>query len=315
MIKAITFILFLTSCAHNSSTYSQRAIASEKSVDSKVVDEYSWIESLDFVKKPEKNTEGKTRSSKQEFEFNSKDELSYALIKESLSFLTPEKLEEGLAKSEDVSTKMTLKCYQNKFDEAFLISDENYFKYKASADYWNAIGTCYFLKLDYAKAILFYNKARDLDSKFAPPINNLGVVYSRQGKYQKALAAFKLASDLNAFSVTPTYNLAVLYLKFGTVGKAMPIFQGLLKRSSNDEEILSAVAASYLLRGDFSKAVEMYSKLSKNILIEPTVGLNYAVALKLDGRASEAKVAFGNLSPAKGSLNEYLQKVEKFIKE
>ena len=81
---------------------------------------------------------------------------------------------------------------------------------------------------------MFYNKSRDLDAKYIPPVNNLGVVYQKQGKFQKALAAFKLASDLNNFSITPTYNLAQLYLQFGNVGKSLPVFQALYKKSPND---------------------------------------------------------------------------------
>jgi hypothetical protein len=51
------------------------------------------------------------------------------------------------------------------------------------------------------------------------------------------------------------------------------------------------------------------------MLAQPAVGLNYAVALKLQSRPMDAQTVMGNLNPASGALNEYAQKVEKFIKE
>ena len=150
--------------------------------------------------------------------------------------------------------------------------------------------------------------------KYIPPVNNLGVVYQKQGKFQKALSAFKLAADLNTFAVTPTYNLAQLYLRFGTVGKALPIFQGLQKRSPKDVEVSSALASSYLLKGDYQAAVDIYGRFDKATLAKPSVGLNYALALKLLNRPVDAQTVLGNVTASTGTGSEYAQKVEKFIR-
>jgi tetratricopeptide (TPR) repeat protein len=219
-----------------------------------------------------------------------------------------------VTKTDDPITKMNIKCYQGKFDEALKIADDEYMRFKANTSYWNQLGTCYFLKSDYAKAILFYNKSRDLDSKYIPPVNNLGVVYQAQGRFQKALSAFKLAGDLNNFSVTPTYNLAQLYLRFGTVGKALPIFQGLQKRSPKDTDVGSALASANLIKGDYQAAVDIYSRFDKEILAMPSVGLNYALALKLLNRPIDAQTVLGNVASGNGAISEYAQKVEKFIR-
>lgn len=220
MKKILPLLLIFSACSTTPENIS-REVASTKRTVSSAEDDFSWVEQLDFDKKAEE----KYRADKDEFDFSSSDESSNALIKESLSSLTSAKLEESLGKTDDPMMKMNIKCYQGKYEEALKIADEQYSKYKNNTSYWNQLGTCYFLKSDYAKAILFYNKSRDLDSKYIPPVNNLGVVYQRQGKFQKALAAFKLASDLNTFAVTPTYNLAQLYLRFGTVGKRFLFFK------------------------------------------------------------------------------------------
>jgi tetratricopeptide (TPR) repeat protein len=236
-------------------------------------------------------------------------------VKESLANLSAVRLEETLTKNDDVLTKMNIECYQNKFDQALKIADDVYSQYKNNTSYWNQLGTCYYLKADYAKAILFYNKSRDLDSKFVPPVNNLGVVYSKLGKFQKALAAFKKAADMGTFSVTPTYNLAQLYLRFGTVGKALPIFQGLQKKSPKDIEVNSALASANLLKGELATAIQIYSVMDKDTLAKPNIGLNYAVALKLSNRPVDALTVFGNVTASSSvDIKEYAQRVEKFIR-
>jgi tetratricopeptide (TPR) repeat protein len=307
--KLLPVLILLSACSTNVAIPNREIASSKKEVSKAPVDEYAWVEQLDFDKKVEE----KYRSDKDEFDFSSTDESAHSLVKESLGALPAAKLEEAV-KTEDLIMKINIKCYQGQFDEAFKIADEQYMKYRANASYWNQVGTCYFLKSDYGKAVLFYNKSRDLDSKYVPPVNNLGVVYQKQGKFQKALAAFKLASELNTFAVTPTYNLAQLYLRFGTAGKAFPIFLGLLKRSPKDTDVGSALASAYLIRGEYQMAVDIYSKFDKALVSTPSVGLNYALALKLLNRTADAQNVFGSITGVSSTIAEYSQKVENFIR-
>jgi tetratricopeptide (TPR) repeat protein len=306
--KLLPVLILLSACSSTPGNVVRKTAADG---DGKTEEDYSWVEQLNFDRK----AETKYQADKDEFNISS-EEPGHALVKESLSGLSAVRLEDAISKTDDSLNKISIKCYQNKFEEGFKIADEVYNQFKNNTSYWNQIGTCYALKSDYAKAILFYNKSRDLDSKFIPPINNLGVVYVRQGKFQKALAAFKKASALNNFSVTPAYNLAHLYLRFGTVGKAMPIFQGLQKKSPMDVEVNSALASALLLKGDYSSAAQIYGLLDKETLAKPGIGLNYAVALKLLNRPIDAQTVFGNISVATNAeIKEYAQKVEKFIRK
>jgi tetratricopeptide (TPR) repeat protein len=307
MKKLLPLILLLSACASSPDNNYRKGAAEE---NTKAEEDYSWVDQLNFDKK----TETKYQSDKDEFDISS-EESSHALVKESLANLSAVRLEETLTKNDDVLTKMNIECYQNKFDQALKIADDVYSQYKNNTSYWNQLGTCYYLKADYAKAILFYNKSRDLDSKFVPPVNNLGVVYSKLGKFQKALAAFKKAADMGTFSVTPTYNLAQLYLRFGTVGKALPIFQGLQKKSPKDIEVNSALASANLLKGELATAIQIYSVMDKDTLAKPNIGLNYAVALKLSNRPVDALTVFGNVTASSSvDIKEYAQRVEKFIR-
>lgn len=308
MKKLLPLLIILSACSSTPEGVYRKSAADEKV---KVDDDYTWVDQLNFDKK----SETKYQADKDEFNLSS-EESSHALVKESLTGLSAVRLEETAGKTDDVLIKMNIFCYQNNFEAGLKVADEIYDKFKNNTSYWNQLGTCYYLKADYAKAILFYNKSRDLDSKFVPPVNNLGVVYVKQGKFQKALAAFKKSSEMSTFSVTPTYNLAHLYLKFGTVGKALPIFQGLHKKSPKDLEVNSALATANLLKGDYSTAIQIYSGLDKDALAKPNIGLNYAVALKLSNRPVDAQTVLNNVSAAgSADIREYAQLVEKFIRK
>lgn len=242
---------------------------------------------------------------------------SWFLIKNDFSFTPEYHSDRGASLMEvegDKSIDLSSKCQDGKFDEAFKTADEIYLKNKNNAVYWNQIGICFYLKSEFSKAILFYNKARDLDSKLDAPVNNLGVVYQKQGRPQKALAAFKKAGELNSFSLQSNYNIAQLYLHFGTIGKALPIYEALLKKYPQDTEFNSAVASSHLQKGDFASALSIYNSLPKDIFTIPQFGLNYAVALKFSGKKEEATAVLAKINPSTGELKEYAQKVENFIR-
>ena len=305
-ISTLIFLIILASCSSNTTN---RKYASDEQL--KLEDNYNWVDSLDFDKK----AETKYKADSDEFNTKKSDEQANVLVKESISTLPAPRLDEQLKDSEDPLSKIVIKCYQNKYDEAFQIVDQIYSQFKNNTSYWNQVGTCYYLKGDYSKAVLFYNKSRDLDSKFAPPVNNLGVVYQKQGRYQKALSAFKKASELNSFSITPSFNLARLYLQFGIITKAEPIITGLGKRNSNDPQVMNALATVNLIKNNYSEAINIYSALPKDFLARPEVALNYGLALKFAKKNDEAKTAISNLSEISGELKTYASKVETFIRE
>ena len=157
-------------------------------------------------------------------------------------------------------------CYRKKFSKADRFFKNLYRSYKKHPTYWNQVGTCELVKGNLRKALLFYNKSKDLAPKYAPPLNNLGVLYQREGKDQKALAAYERASNMSSFSLTPLFNLGQLYTKYGFIEKAKRIFYSLYKRDENDIDVLSALAYLYLIDGNYKTAVNIYSKMDKEKL-------------------------------------------------
>ncbi len=287
--------------------------SSDKNADSKKElspedKEFGWIENSAF----EKVTEVPFNSTQDLFEEVSSDD---SLSKESISRLPGPKIEE-VASSDDPVSRGIGKCYGKNFAEANKIFEANYKRYKNNPAYWNQIGTCQFLKGQYRKALLFYNKARTLSSSYAPPVNNIGVIHQRQGRDQKALAAFKKAVELNKFSLTPIFNLAQLYLKYGFVDKSQNIFKTLYNKNDDDVDVLNALGTGQLLKENYSVSINYFSKIPRGKLSNPKYGLNFAIALKAGGRVKDAKAVFDRLdTKSLGDLGVYYNKVGRYLNE
>ncbi len=298
-------LLFLASCSSgptkNENTGSNQVAQGES-------EEFAWIESVDFTQDPEVPFVESQDVYPQEIE--KLDILS----SESLARVPSPKLDVD-QNAADPLTGVALKCYSRNFDEGFSSLKQLYNKFKSHPSYWNILGTCYFLQGDERKALLFFNKARGINGRYVPAINNLGVVYQRQGKDQKALAAYKKASEINSFALTPNFNMAQIYLQYGHKEKAKQTFIALYKKEGTDAELLNALAFIYLVEGEPKKSVTLYSRIDERKFELPEFGLNYAYALKLSGRISDAQSVFSKIDRENlGAMQSYYNKVEESLR-
>lgn len=269
--------------------------------------DFDWIDNSDFIPEPEI----KYNASEDVFDddIGSYDSLSH----ESIARLPEPKLEKVSEKKNPITSAIGL-CYRKKINEAFKIFDQNYERYKSHPSYWNQIGTCYYILGNYRKSLLYYNKAKDLNDKYIPALNNLGVLYQKEGHDQKALIAFKKANNINPFAVTPSFNLAQIYLKYGLIDKAIKIFAGLAQKNSQDVDLVNGLATCYLFKGDVQKALSYFYLIDDDALERADVSLNYAVALKLTGKEDDARDVFSEIDRSNlGSLAGYYRKVAGFI--
>jgi Flp pilus assembly protein TadD len=299
-ILILSLIALLTSCGTTSTNDEDaRLTALDK--------EFDWVENNDFIH--EKEIPFNAISDEYIGEVSNYD----SLAKESIARLPEPKLMVVEKKGETISKVVSL-CYQKRFDEAFNLLDKKYRLYKKHPSYWNQVGTCYLIKGDRRKALLFYNKSRDLKSNYAPPINNLGVLYLREGQDQKALAAFKKASEVKSFSMTPIFNMSQLYLKYGQIKKAKTLLAALYRKSSSDQDVLSSLGTAYLIEGNSKKASALFSKIKSELHIHPAIGINFSLALKLSGRPNDAKTVLSNIDQSQLSgLDEYYNKARNFV--
>lgn len=297
------FILIISSVLVSCATSKSKSALTQQMID----DEYAYIKNSDFVAPKEVKYE------EQQDQFVGELPENDTLTKESIARLPAPKLQQVAAGPDPVSTGISL-CYQKRFDDAFKLFDSIYAKYKSHPSYWNQIGSCYYLQNNLRKALLFYNKARDINNNYAPAINNIGVIYLKQGKEQKALVAFKKASEVNAFSLTPVFNLAQLYLKYGFIDEAQKMFNSLAKQKQGDPDVLSGLGNLALLRGDLGSSIQYYSQIEEVFGSRPHIGLNYAVALKIAGKTAEAQAVYKKVDTRDlGSMRAYYKKVASFI--
>lgn len=269
-IVTLLLLGFLVSCGS-----SERASEAQK-------DELSGIENTDFY--PKKTV---PYVAKQDA-FKTEEAPVVSTAKESADRLPVAKLERLELDSDPITAAIGF-CYRRQFDKAFKVFDQSYEQYRTHPSYWNQIGTCYLMQEDYRKALLFYNKALGIDSNYAPAINNFGVLYWRQGKDQLAIEAFDKASKVNSFSLTPIFNLSQIYLQYGFVDNAFKLLTALHKKNRNDMDVVSSLASCYLMMGNAQSAVAYFNQVDDDLLKRPDVSLNYAYALTLVGRKSDAR--------------------------
>lgn len=235
--------------------------------------------------------------------------LSPALQDETLDNYSKDELSK--ISSEDPLVDISLRCNKKDYAGAYQVADRNFNKYQKIPGYWNLIANCHLNQGSERKALLFYNKALELDKNFIPALNNIGVMYSRQGQDQKALVAFERASALGKFSKTPRYNLAKLYLTYGLVESALPVFSGLLNESPTDVDILNAVASSYFLMSDYGRALQYYKSIPEAQWRNPEIGLNLALTLKKTGSSKEAENVFSKVDgPRSPKMKKYYAVIE-----
>lgn len=216
----------------------------------------------------------------------------------------------------DPLMEISVLCSRQEFNTAFQVAAKHFNLYKKVAPYWNQIANCHLNQGSFRKALLFYNKALEMNPGFVPALNNIGVMYSRQGMDQKALVAFERANKKSKFSKTPRYNLAKLYLRYGLSESALPIFKSLLNENEKDVDLLNAMASSHFLMSDYNKALDYYQMIPQSEWTKAEIGLNLSVTLKKLGKAKQASEIFEQIDKPKSlKLKRYYAKIEEKLGE
>ena len=236
---------------------------------------------------------------------------SPALQDETLDRYSADELKK-LAESTDPLLEISLLCSKRDFEKSFAVASKIFNEYQKVPGYWNVVANCHLNQGSYRKALLFYNKALEINSGYGPALNNIGVMYSRQGLDQKALIAFERANKQAKFSKTPKYNLARVYLAYGLVDLALPLFQALHSNSLQDADLLNAMGTCYFLISDYQRAWTYFQKIPADLWENAEYGLNIAVTLsKISKKAEGLKVLKNTQEPKNGKLRNYYAAVEK----
>jgi len=205
-------------------------------------------------------------------------------------------------------------CYEKKYDDAFTLVKNSNREYVKNPIFWNQVGTCYLLKGERRKSLLFYNKALSIDSNYAPALNNLGIMYIYENDYSRALIAFEKAKKAKDFSKTPRFNLANLYLNNSLMDNAIDELLVLIRISKNDVDLMNMLGTAYLMKNDLNKANEYFSKIPRKFLEFPQFGINYSLAIYQAGNKEKAIDLFEDVEIEKNHKQyEYYLKIGKIL--
>jgi tetratricopeptide (TPR) repeat protein len=300
-MKCLCFIIISLFLFSSCSTVSKK----EKVDVASSVKDSDWVDEADFKELIE------TKYSQGQDYFNEGNIKSSALALETLDRLGEPKIEISKDKGLDV---VLSSCYQGDLTEGLGLLDELYRKYKSNPSYWNTLGTCYLLHGNDKLALLFYNKAKNLDKKYTPAINNLGVIYLKKGKDQKALETFKQATRIKGSSKTPHFNYSFLQLRYGLHKEACDQFNSFYRTSPEDIDVLNALGTCELLENNLSKSLGFFKKIDSDYYSRADISLNYAIALKLSGRKDDAVDILEEIEEKiLNKHREYFQIVKSFL--
>ena len=203
------------------------------------------------------------------------------LSKESFLRYSSARIEKALVQNKELSA--VAHCHDGSIEKGQELLKAELDARKDQEDYWNQVGTCFYLNHQFVKAEYFYQLSLQTASKnktsYAPAHNNLGVIYLRQRHFESAYSEFNKALKINKAFQTPRYNLAHLYLQFGQNENGLNEFKYLSRSAPNDPGILAGKATSYTLLNDLKKALSYFSKIPRKFLSRPDVATHYAMAL------------------------------------
>ena len=94
-----------------------------------------------------------------------------------------------------------------------------------TAAQWNEKGMERYNRKDYQGAIEYFQKAIELDQKYAIPWNNMGRVYDTLGDYNKAIECHSKAIELDPKDEAPWNNMGYAYVQLGDYQKAVECFR------------------------------------------------------------------------------------------
>lgn len=263
------------------------------------------VTSEDFIK------EKQVRYSNNTDQFGEVDDIATeALNKESIQRLK----DPTDMKAATLLDEITISCYNKEFDKAFNLIQANHDRYKEHPIFWNQVGTCFMLQGNRRKALLFYNKALEYKTSYAPAYNNLGVMYRLEGQDQKALVAYTRSKKSNLLAKTPRFNLAQIYLEYGLYNQAISMLRGIYNSANNDVEVIAALGTSYLMKGDIKQSLIYFTKIDDDFWSEPHIGINYALANHLSNKKEDSLDVFSEVDKDKlGKWKQYYKNVKKII--
>ncbi|MEC7276818.1 MAG: CDC27 family protein [Bdellovibrionota bacterium] len=170
-------------------------------------------------------------------------------------------------------------CHQKDFEEGLTTLRGQLKEKKKSADYWNQVGMCYFLREDYPKAEFYFNFSleQDRNKNYAAALNNLGILKLKDRHFDEAITYFNKAK--RGGHKVPRFNLAQVFLEFNLVDKALIVLEDLHRSAQSDPDLLFSLASAYLMKGRTKNAMGILDKIPNEFREREDIALINAVTL------------------------------------
>lgn len=90
---------------------------------------------------------------------------------------------------------------------------------------WNNLGTLYYDKKDYDKAIPVFQKVLAMNPEYKDGHNNLGSIFALRQQYDSAIVHFERAVELDSNYTAAVFNLGYAYGLTGKTDQGLPLLQ------------------------------------------------------------------------------------------
>ena len=169
-------------------------------------------------------------------------------------------------------------------------------------DYTN-LGIVYHQRGMTDKAIVCFQKALEINPRYAEAHYNLAIAYERSGRLEEALQAYKKALTLGLDFDEIHYNIGLAYFKNGNADRAIFHYRKAISINPRHTQAHNNLGICYYQQGKYDEAIE---ELKTAIAIDPT----YAYAYYNMGNAYFKK---GAISDAIDAYNNTLRVDPRFV--
>lgn len=141
---------------------------------------------------------------------------------------------------------------------------------------------------DYDNALLFYEKAIDLNPRFSMAYNNIGVIYEKRNNLTKSMFYYTKAIETEPNNSIAMFNLGANHQTKGDIKLAIKFYEKVIEINPEQKEVYNNLGVIYNHKGSIDKAIQFYEKSIKLSPNTPTVYYNYSFACESKGDVSKA---------------------------
>ena len=187
------------------------------------------------------------------------------------------------------------KAYQaREFDRAAEIIAEIIERkgYTCVTEDWFQYANCLYMANKFEKALIYYDKAKELYNDSASIWFNRGNVLYRLGRFEDALASYFEALEIAPTYASAWFNFGIALYELGQYSNALDYYLRALKLNPNDATIWNSHGSALYRLGHYLDALVSYNKASELDPSDATIWNNQGLALGTLLQYEEALIAF-----------------------